>query len=98
MLYEVITTMLDFKMEMLKHPFTLVGKVTDIDSGEPLQATLLFKMAHADSLLARTASIDSTGAYSVTFEDKFDMVAEVSAQDYFAENAAISVLGTKDIV
>ncbi len=92
------TTMLDFKMEMLKHPFTLVGKVTDIDSGEPLQATLLFKMAHADSLLARTASIDSTGAYSVTFEDKFDMVAEVSAQDYFAENAAISVLGTKDKV
>ncbi len=79
--YETIVQ--DFRTEKLKHPFTLIGKVYDLDKYTPLQAALTFRLAHQDSVIARVVSSDSTGKYSVTFEDKFDMIIDVAAEDYF---------------
>jgi outer membrane protein OmpA-like peptidoglycan-associated protein len=80
--YETIVQ--DFRTEKLKHPFTLIGQISDVDRGNPLQATLTFKLAAVDSVIGRAVSADSTGKYSITFEDKFDMVMDIAANDYFS--------------
>lgn len=79
------TLALDFKLDKLKHPFSLVGSVNDMDSRVPIQATILFKDALTDSLVGRAVSNDSTGHYSITFPDKFDMIVNLSGVDYFSD-------------
>lgn len=94
------TVVQDFTIEALRHPFTLVGRVLDVDKGTPLRASLTFKLAaSSDSIIGRAVSVDSTGKYSITFEDKFNMIIQVEAEDYFsidepvsAENEANSVI------
>ncbi len=85
------STILDFSLEQLKHPFNLIGKVADIDSNYPVQADLMFYLAGTDSLLGRTQSVDSTGLYSITFEDKFDLDIVQTAQDYFSDTTFFEV-------
>ncbi len=77
------TRVQDFKIEKLKHPFTLIGRISDIDRDAPLKATILFKPATNDSIIGRAVSADSTGKYSITFDDKYDMIMEIAADDYF---------------
>ncbi len=76
------TIVLDYEMDLIKHPFTLSGFITDVDSFEPIMASVIFKDANTDSIYARQYS-DSLGRYSVTFEDKYNMVVHVEAEDYF---------------
>lgn len=79
------TLPLDFKLKKLKHPFSLVGIVRDLDSNEPIQATVQFVEALTDSVIGRAVSNDLTGQYSITFPDKFDMVVNITATDYFSD-------------
>lgn len=84
------TVVQDFKIDKLRHPFTLIGRITDVDRGTPLQAALTFKQAEADSVIGRAVSADSTGKFSITFEDKYDMVLDIAAKDYFPAQEAIN--------
>ena len=92
------TVVQDFELEKLRHPFTLIGRVTDVDKGTPLQATITFKHAAADTILGRVASDAETGKYSITFEDKYDMVMDVEAVDYFSVNDAINTVNESNSV
>ncbi len=87
------TVVQDFAIEALKHPFTLVGRVTDVDKGTPLMASLTFKMAaNQDSVIGRAVSVDSTGNYTITFDDKYNMVIQVEADDYFSLDEPLSAV------
>jgi len=91
------TVVQDFSTEMLKHPFTLVGRITDIDKGTPIKAALTFKSAaNTDSIIGRTVSADSTGKYVITFDDKYDMIIQVEAEDYFSIDEPLSTLNVDD--
>lgn len=92
------TVVQDFKLEKLRHPFTLIGRVSDVDKGTPVQATLVFKMAAIDSVLGRVASDAETGKYSITFDDKYDLVMDVDAVDYFSINDAINTTNEPNAV
>lgn len=92
------TVVADFELEKLRHPFKLVGQVTDIDKGTPIMATLTFTDIVNDEVRGRTASDESTGNYSITFEDKFDMVIDVSAIDYFSYQEPLNTTNTTDKV
>jgi outer membrane protein OmpA-like peptidoglycan-associated protein/tetratricopeptide (TPR) repeat protein len=95
------TVVKDFTLEALKHPFTLIGKITDIDKGTPLSASLTFKLVAgmdsigADSIITRAVA-DSTGNYSITFEDKFDMILQVTTEDYFSVEVPINAINEVD--
>ncbi len=97
------TIVLDYKMEKIKHPFTLSGFIRDIDNYEPVMASIIIKDAITDSIYARQFA-DSKGKYSVTFEDKYNMVLQVEAENYFAVYDSLdatleeSSLITNDIV
>jgi outer membrane protein OmpA-like peptidoglycan-associated protein len=84
------TIVQDFKLEKLKHPFTLIGKVSDIDNENPLLASLTFKQVGVDSIMGRVVTIDSTGKYSITFDDKYDMILDVAAEGYFSAQEPIN--------
>ncbi|MBI9068083.1 MAG: OmpA family protein [Salinivirgaceae bacterium] len=84
------TLVQDFTLERLRHPFTLIGRVTDVDKGTPVQASISFKHAIADSLIGRVVSDTETGKYSITFEDKYDMVMNIEAVDYFPVHEPIN--------
>lgn len=92
------TVVQDFQLEKLRHPFTLIGRVTDVDKGSPLQATLLFKQAATDTVIGRAVSNGETGKYSITFDDKYDMVMDVEALDYFSINEAINTTNEENSV
>ena len=97
------TVVKDFVLEALKHPFTLIGNITDIDKGTPLSASLTFKLVQkesadsisTDSIITRAVA-DSTGKYSITFGDKFDMIIEVTAEDYFSVDIPINAVNEVD--
>lgn len=98
------TIVQDFSTEALKHPFTLVGRITDIDKNTPLMASLTFRLAaNTDSIVGRSVSVDSTGKYSITFDDKYDMIIQVVAEDYFSIDEPVNTVNeannviTKDI-
>jgi len=85
------TVVQDFKIEALKHPFTLVGRITDVDKETPLNARLTFKLAaYPDSVIGRALAAESTGKYSITFEDKYNMIIQVDAEDYFSVDEPLS--------
>lgn len=93
------TVVQDFSIEALKHPFTLVGRVTDVDKGTPLMASLTFKLAaNTDSIIGRSVSIDSTGKYTITFDDKYDMIIQVDAEDYFSIDEPVNSINEADNV
>ncbi len=93
------TVVQDFSTKALLHPFTLVGRVTDVDKGTPLQASLTFRFAaNTDSIIGRAVSVDSIGKYTITFEDKFDMVIQVDAKDYFSVDIPVSTVNEIDNV
>ncbi len=82
---------MDFSLELMKHPFTLLGTVNDVDNDKPLKASLTFSMALSpDSVIARTVSVDSTGRYSVTFDDKYNLIIHAEADDYFAVDSLLN--------
>ncbi len=72
----------DFKLDKLKHPYTLKGKITDVDTFEPVQAEIIFKSVGSDSVTHRIFSDRNTGEYLITFGDKFNLSMTVSAKDY----------------
>ncbi len=83
---------MEFDLELLKHPFTLTGTVTDKNSGTPLRAGLTFHYAlYPDSVAGRTVSNDSTGNYIITFNDKFDMLLHAEADDYFSLDTVLNL-------
>jgi outer membrane protein OmpA-like peptidoglycan-associated protein len=85
------TVVQDFSLELLRHPFTLVGRVTDVDKGSPIQATLTFKLASdMDVIKGRAVSEKETGKYTITFEDKYNMIIDIQAEDYFNVDEPIS--------
>ncbi len=87
------TVVQDFTIEALRHPFTLVGRVTDVDKGTPLMASLTFKLAaNQDSVIGRSVSVDSTGKYTITFDDKYNMVIQIDANDYFSIDEPLSAV------
>lgn len=84
----------NFSIEKLRHPFSLVGRVSDLDKDTPLMTSLTFKLAsEPDSIIGRAVSDAITGKYSVTFEDKYDMIILVNAEDYFQHKEPLNVLG-----
>lgn len=87
------TKVQNFSIEKLRHPFSLVGRVSDLDKDTPLMASLTFKLAiEADSIIGRAVSDATTGKYSVTFEDKYDMIIQVEAEDYFPNDEPLNAL------
>ena len=89
----------NFSLAELKNPFTLIGRISDIDENTPLMATLTFNLANSDStVVGRTVSADSTGKYSITFDDKYDMILHVNAVDYFSNIAPINATNNTDKV
>ncbi|MBN2164922.1 MAG: OmpA family protein [Marinilabiliaceae bacterium] len=74
----------NYFLEKLKYPFTLMGTVIDANTGQPVQAEIVFKPIDNDSIaLYRVASNKLNGNYSITIEDKASLVFEVNATDYF---------------
>jgi outer membrane protein OmpA-like peptidoglycan-associated protein len=84
----------NFELEKLLHPYTLSGKVTDVDTQTPLQAEIVFKPVEKDSVTHRIFSDKTTGEYSITFEDKFDLTMTVSAKDYFVHSQNLRLKNT----
>lgn len=77
------TIVLDYELELIKHPFTLRGSVKDIDNNYlPLQAILTFVDTVNNKIYGRQYT-DSIGNYSITFGDKYDMLIHVESKDYF---------------
>jgi outer membrane protein OmpA-like peptidoglycan-associated protein len=74
---------LDFDLNKLKHPYTLKGAITDVDTREPVQAEIVFKPLNKDVVAHRTFSDKHSGSYSITFEDKFNLNMSVSANNYY---------------
>jgi outer membrane protein OmpA-like peptidoglycan-associated protein/tetratricopeptide (TPR) repeat protein len=77
------TLELSYALELIKHPFTLSGKIVDVDSRKPISAYLVFKDALSDTVYGRQYT-DSLGNYSITFEDKFNMKVLANAENYYA--------------
>jgi len=77
------TLELNYTLELIKHPFTLSGKILDVDTQQPISAYLVFKDARSDTVYGRQYS-DSLGNYSITFEDKFNMIIMVEAENYYS--------------
>ncbi len=92
------TVVQDFKLDKLKHPFTLIGRISDINTEKPLQAAITFKLVTADSIMGRTVSIDSTGNYAITFDDKYDMIMNIEAVDYFAIQEPVNTINETDAI
>ncbi len=85
------TVVQDFALEALRHPFTLVGRITDTDKGTPVKAALTFKLAaDQDSVIGRAVSDSVSGNYTITFGDKHNMVIMVDADDYFSTEEPLS--------
>jgi outer membrane protein OmpA-like peptidoglycan-associated protein len=75
----------DFVLEKLKHPYTIKGSISDVDTREPVQAEIAFKPLGSDSIAHRIFSDEETGSYSITFEDKSNMQMEVTAHHYYRQ-------------
>lgn len=84
------TEVYDYKLEKLKSPFTLSGIVTDIDNHKPISAEILIKDPVTNQVLSRTNSLADNGAFRLTFEDKFDMVIDVNAKNYFGATLPVN--------
>lgn len=89
---EVVTK--DFQLEKLKHPYTLSGVITDKDTGDPVQAGIVFKPLNKDSVTHRIFSEKTSGRYSITFEDKFNLNMTVSAKDYYIYSSELMLKNT----
>ncbi len=88
------TKVQNFSIEKLRNPFSLMGRISDLDKDTPLMASLTFKLANeTDSIIGRAVSDPVTGKYSVTFEDKYNMVIMVESTDYFVHDEPLSVVG-----
>jgi outer membrane protein OmpA-like peptidoglycan-associated protein len=84
----------DFQLEKLKHPYTLSGFVADKDTKEPVQAEIVFKPLNKDTVTHRIFSNKANGRYSITFEDKFNLVMAVSARDYYLNSSQLMLKNT----
>ncbi len=91
------TIQLDFALELIRHPFTLTGRVIDVDSQYPVKASLIFKDAKTDTIYGRQFT-DSTGRFSITFEDKYDLLIMVEATDYFSKDELLNATMEKSSV
>ncbi|WP_291857615.1 OmpA family protein [Marinilabilia sp.] len=87
-----ITT--DFQLEMLKHPYSLSGFITDVDTQQPVQAEITFRPVDKDSVTHRIFSDNTTGAYRITFEDKFNLNMTISAADYYLYSSELLLQNT----
>lgn len=76
----------NYKLEKLLYPYTLWGTVTNQRTGAPIQAEILFKPLNKDTVIYRVVSSAQNGFYSITFEDKANLIMEVSATDFFGIN------------
>ncbi len=86
---------MDFNLELQRHPFTLMGTVTDADKETPVPASLIFSPAsRPDSVIGRVVSNDSTGEYLITFDDKYDLIIHAEAIDYFPVDSPLNVVNT----
>lgn len=87
------TKVQNFSIEKLRHPFSLVGRISDLDKDTPLMASLTFKLANEpDSIIGRSVSDPTSGKYSVTFEDKYDLIIQIEAEDYFPHEEPFNAL------
>jgi outer membrane protein OmpA-like peptidoglycan-associated protein len=84
----------DFQLEMLKHPYSLSGFITDVDTQQPVQAEISFRPVDKDSVTHRIFSDNTTGAYHITFEDKFNLNMTVSANDYYIYSSELILKNT----
>jgi len=78
------TVVFDAKLDKLRHPFTLIGTVTDMDTRKPVSAAITFTDSTGTLVYGRITSDDSTGQFSITFDDKYDFIMNVDGNDYFA--------------
>lgn len=85
---------LNFQLEKLKHPYALSGVITDLDTQQPVQAEITFRPVDKDSVTHRIFSDKETGAYQITFEDKFDLRMTVSANDYHLYSSELLLKNT----
>lgn len=76
------TIVMDYELEELKHPFTLAGYITDVDNNTSLTANIEFIDTVTKIVYGRQFT-DSSGYYTITFEDKFDMGINIVCEDYF---------------
>ncbi|RCW32040.1 OmpA family protein [Marinilabilia salmonicolor] len=85
---------IDFRLEKLKHPYALNGVITDVDTQQPVQAEITFRPLDKDSVTHRIFSDKETGAFEITFEDKFDLRMIVSAKDYHLYSSELLLKNT----
>jgi outer membrane protein OmpA-like peptidoglycan-associated protein len=85
---------IDFRLEKLKHPYALNGVITDVDTQQPVQAEITFRPLDKDSVTHRIFSDKETGAFQITFEDKFDLRMIVSAKDYHLYSSELLLKNT----
>lgn len=76
------TIVKDYKLTLLKHPFTLTGNINDIQTYAPLTARISFKDKETDELYADQFT-NLHGKYSITFEDKYAMKIHIDCKDYY---------------
>lgn len=76
------TLVKDYKLTLLKHPFTLIGTINDIKTYKPISAKITFKDRKTGELYAQQFT-DLNGKYTITFEDKYDLAIQIDGQDYY---------------
>lgn len=90
-----VTVVQDFNLEKLQHPYSLSGRISDLETEEPLHAEIIFKDLDKDSVTNRIFSDRNTGEYSITFEDKFNLTMIVSAADYYEFSTDLMLQNTE---
>lgn len=90
-----VTASQEFKLEKLRHPFTISGVVSDLKKGEPVGAKIEFR-DYNGNLLASTTSSSITGKYAYSFEDKIDFVIEARAKDFCDTTATVLATQSAD--
>lgn len=78
-----------FATEKIRHPFTIAGRVTNIDNNSPLAANIVFKDSD-NNVIGITTSSGLTGNYVYSFEDKVDLMVEANATDYYSMSQFIN--------
>lgn len=76
----------NFALERLLHPFSLTGHITNLKTGQPVQAEIILKAAGEDEERYKVVSDEKTGFYIITLEDKINIDLVVKATDYFEHN------------
>jgi outer membrane protein OmpA-like peptidoglycan-associated protein len=71
----------DYLLQKIKYPVTITGQITDLYTKQPISGQIVFKLLNKDQVVAQTKTVEN-GMYSIDFEDKINLMAEASSNNY----------------